>query len=256
MEKDFSGKVVLVTGASSGIGKSAAILFARRGAHVGIAARRVAELEIAVQEIREFGGSVEAFVADMSRADDVEAMVSNVVHRFGRLDMAFNNAGIMGKWSHISEQSSMDFEEAIGTNLRGTWLCCKHEIAQMARQGSGGAIVNTSSWLADGALLGSTLYSMSKAGMDGMTSALALETGPLGIRINNVRPGIIDTDMLRQNSNEASLKPFVVHTPMARVGTPEEVAELAVWLCSDASRFISGQSILIDGGYAIPGHRV
>lgn len=255
MEQNLHGKVALVTGGNSGMGKATALLLARSGAKVAIAARRVAELESVVKEIASFGGLAVAFPTDISKADEVNSLITEVVSHFGQLDLAFNNAGVMGKWASIDDQNLDDFEQTIGTNLRGTWLCCQAEIAQMAKQTTGGAIVNTSSWLAQGAIAGSTLYSMSKAGIDGMTRALALETAPLSIRINNISPGIIDTEMLRQNSDDVSRAPYIAHTPMGRVGTAEEVAELVLWLCSEASRFITGQSILVDGGYTISGHR-
>lgn len=255
MYQDLVGKVALVTGANAGIGKAAALLFARRGAHVAVAARRATELEEVVREIEAAGGTAVAFPTDISREADVEALVTSAVGRFGRIDAAFNNAGVMGQFAAIDQHSAEAFDQVVGTNLRGTWLCCKAELAQFARQGTGGAIVNTSSWLSQGAIQGSTLYTMSKAGMDGMVRALAIEAGAKGVRINNVNPGVIDTDMLRQNTDDESRKPFLAHTPLGRVGTPEEVADMAVWLCSDLSRFVTGQSILIDGGYAIAGHR-
>ncbi|MBP0590437.1 SDR family oxidoreductase [Paraburkholderia sp. LEh10] len=255
MERYLSGKVALVTGASSGIGRATALLFAQRDAHVAIAARRVEALDSVVEEIERFGGSAAAFPTDVSQPAEVEALIENVVARFGRLDAAFNNAGIMGAWGEIGDHTVANFDDVIDTNLRGTWLCCKAEIARMKQQDHGGAIVNTSSWLARGAFPGSTLYTMSKAGMDGMARALALETGSSGIRVNNVNPGIIDTEMLRNSTTDETRKPFLAHTPMKRVGTSDEVAEAVVWLCSDASRFVTGQTILIDGGYTIPGNR-
>lgn len=256
MPQGFVQKVVLVTGGGTGIGKAAAMQFARRGARVAIAARRPEALEQTVAEIRAAGGDATAFRADIAVASDVESLIASVVEQYGQLDIAFNNAGVMGKWGLSESLTVEDFDQAIGINLRGTWLCCQAEIAQMAKQQTGGAIVNTSSWLAHGALEGSTLYSISKAGLDNMVRALALETSRQGIRINNVNPGVIDTDMYRQNTDEASRKPFIAHTPMGRVGSPEEVAEAVVWLSSDASRFVTGQNLLVDGGYTIPGNRV
>jgi NAD(P)-dependent dehydrogenase (short-subunit alcohol dehydrogenase family) len=148
-----------------------------------------------------------------------------------------------------------DFDLAMSVNLRAVWLSCKYEIAAMTRLGNGGAIVNTSSWLAQGALPGTSIYSASKAGLDGMIRALALETAADGIRVNNVRPGIIDTPMLRRFGGNDIAKPFIDHTPARRLGEPEDVADVVTWLCSHAARFVTGQSVMVDGGYAIAGHR-
>jgi NAD(P)-dependent dehydrogenase (short-subunit alcohol dehydrogenase family) len=173
------------------------------------------------------------------------------------LDYAFNNAGTEGRFAPITELTETDWEHTITANLKAVWLCMKYEIEEMLKQGNGGAIVNTSSWLGKGGLIGSTIYSASKGGLDGMVRPAALEYASHGIRINNINPGIIDTEMLRrffQPEDEAA-KPFINHIPAKRLGTSEEVAETVVWLCSDAASYITGQTISVDGGYAIPGHR-
>lgn len=255
MEQDYAGKTVLVTGGNSGMGKATALLFARRGAQVAIAARRASELDDVVAEISDFGGAAIGIPTDIADPVQVSAMVEQVVARFGKLDMAFNNAGVMGSWGLIDELTPEDFDSTVNVNLRGTWLCARAEIAQMKRQGHGGAIVNTSSWLAHGVLQGSGLYSASKAAVDSLVRALALECADVGIRINNVNPGMIDTPMMRSGTNEETLKPFIDHTPMGRVGAAEEIAEAVVWLCSRGASFVTGQSLLVDGGYAIGGHR-
>jgi len=255
MQQDFLGKTVLVTGGNSGIGKAAAVLFAQRGAQVAVAARRASELDAVVSEISAFGGTAFGIPTDVSVPEQVSSMVDKAVARFGKLDAAFNNAGITGNWGLIEDLTPEDFDQTIGVNLRGTWLCVRAEIIQMKKQGHGGAIVNTSSWLAHGVLQGSGLYSATKAGMDALVRALALECADAGIRINDVNPGVIDTPMMRSSTTEETVKPFIAHTPMRRVGAPEEIAEAAVWLCSSGASFVTGQNLLVDGGYAIAGQR-
>jgi NAD(P)-dependent dehydrogenase (short-subunit alcohol dehydrogenase family) len=254
--KDFTNKVVIVTGGNSGIGKAAALIFARRGARVAVVARRKAEVDAVVEEIKSLDGQAFGISADVGDPEQVAAMVDQTVAEFGRLDAAFNNAGTIGRWAPIDELQSEDFDHAIGVNLRGTWHCIRAEVAQMKRQGDGGAIVNTSSWLAQGALRGSGLYSMTKAGMDILAKSLTFELSEHAIRINNVAPGVIDTPMTSSSTDEATLSALIAQTPMRRLGTSDEIAEAAVWLCSSAAGFVTGQSLLVDGGYTIPGNRV
>ncbi|MEN9567656.1 MAG: hypothetical protein RLZZ69_2852, partial [Cyanobacteriota bacterium] len=174
-----------------------------------------------------------------------------------RLDCAFNNAGTEGVFAPITQLTEADWEHTITVNLKGVWLCLKYEIEQMLKQESGGAIVNTSSWLAKGGLVGSTIYSASKGGLDGMVRPAALEYASQNIRINNINPGIIDTEMFRRffHLEDEGAKPFLNHIPAQRFGTSEEVAEVAMWLCSDAASYVTGQTLSVDAGYAIPGHR-
>ena len=201
------------------------------------------------------GNQALALPTDVSCEAQVKALVVRTREHFGRLDVAFNNAGVLGHFAPITQQSAADFDEVMGTNLKGVWLCAKYQIEAFLAQGEGGAIINTSSWLAHGALAGSSIYSASKGALDAMIRALALEYGRQGIRINNICPGIIDTPMARSSGDVAAYQPFVEHTPMKRMGQPEDIGDVAVWLASDGARFVTGQSILVDGGYTIGGLR-
>jgi NAD(P)-dependent dehydrogenase (short-subunit alcohol dehydrogenase family) len=239
------------------MGRAAAIAFAKAGANVVIAARRVQEGSETVRLIKDVGGEATFIQTNVSRSEEVAALIDQTIDTYGQLDCAFNNAGTEGKFAPITELTEADWEHTMSANLKAVWLCMKYEIAQMLQQASGGAIVNTSSWLAKGGLVGSTIYSASKGGLDGMVRPAALEYASQGIRINNINPGIIDTEMLRrffQPEDEAA-KPFINHIPAKRFGTSEEVAETVIWLCSDAASYITGQTISVDAGYAIPGHR-
>jgi NAD(P)-dependent dehydrogenase (short-subunit alcohol dehydrogenase family) len=180
-----------------------------------------------------------------------------MVQRFGRLDIAFNNAGVEGRFVPLDEQTEEEFDQLMSINLKGAWLSCKYEIEQFKKQGTGGAIINTSSWLARGALPGSGIYSASKAALDGRIRALAIEAAPHNIRVNNIQPGYILTPMFSRffDPESDAAAAFKKHAPAGRFAKPEEVAQLVVWLGSDAASFMTGESILVDGGLSIPGQR-
>ena len=252
----LAGKSGVIVGASSGIGRAAAMLFAEEDAHVAVVARRKDKLEELVAAITEKGGKALALQADVSVSADHERIVSETANALGRLDFAFNNAGTIGNFAPMLDQSEADWDRTVATNLKAIWLSVRAQAAKMRAQG-GGAIVNTSSWLALGALPGSTVYSASKAGLDGMVRPAALELAEFGIRINNINPGGIDTEMTRKafNHDEATLEAFGKAHPVGRMGTPRETAELACFLVSDRAANITGQTILVDGGYAIGGQR-
>jgi NAD(P)-dependent dehydrogenase (short-subunit alcohol dehydrogenase family) len=254
---NFQGKVALVTGGSSGMGRAAAIAFGKAGAKVVVAARRELEGSATVRLITHAGGEATFIQSDVSNSGGITELIDQTIATYGQLDCAFNNAGTEGKFAPITELTETDWEHTISVNLKAVWLCVKYEIAQMLKQGNGGVIVNTSSWLAKGGLSGSTIYSASKGGLDGMVRPAALEYASQGIRINNINPGIIDTEMLRRffNPEDESAKSFINHIPAKRLGTSEEIAETVIWLCSDAAAYITGQTISVDAGYAIPGHR-
>lgn len=248
----LEGRVALVTGAGTGIGRAAAVAYAQEGARVVVAGRRSTEIEETVRLVRETGSDGFAVPTDVSIAHQVTALIDLTVERYGRLDAAFNNAGIEGNFAPITEMTEAEFDEVIAINLKGAWLSIKYEIAAMLRIGKGGSIVNTSSFLAKGACVGSTAYSASKGALDAMIRAVAIEYGPHNIRINNINPGAIRTPMFERTGgveNEALISSF---TPLRRVGLPDEVGDVAVWLSTDEARFVTGQTLMVDGGVSIP----
>jgi NAD(P)-dependent dehydrogenase (short-subunit alcohol dehydrogenase family) len=251
----LSNRIALVTGGGSGIGRAAALAYARDGAKVVVAGRRATEIEETVRLITRDGSKAFAVPADVSVAEEVRALVALVVERYGRLDVAFNNAGVEGRFAPITELMEADFDHVVGVNLKGVWLSIKYEIEAMLVHGDGGVIVNTSSFLARGAVAGSSAYSASKGALEAMIRAVALECGPKGIRINNVLPGAIDTPMFERLGGGHARAPLEAYTPLRRVGQPADVGDVAVWLSTDEARFITGQSLLVDGGFTIPGMR-
>jgi NAD(P)-dependent dehydrogenase (short-subunit alcohol dehydrogenase family) len=250
MTKELHGKVGLVTGGTSGIGREAAVLFAKAGANVVVAGRREVEGTETIDLVRAAGGDGLFVKTDVSQAAEVRALVQKTVGKFGRLDVAFNNAGIEGSWIPIAEQPEEDWDRTIDINLKGTWLCLKHEIQQMLKQGGGGAIVNMASVAGLIGSAGAATYCASKHGVMGLTKAAALETARSGIRINVVCPAVIETPMGERIFGEPARRKYALGLhPIGRFGTPMEVAEAVVWLCSDRASFMTGQSLVLDGGF-------
>ena len=250
MTAELDGKVGLVTGGTSGIGRETAVLFAKAGAKVVVAGRREAEGQETVELIRAGGGDALFVKADVSKASEVEALVKKTVENFGRLDVAFNNAGIEGVWVPIVRQSEEDWDRTIDINLKGVWLCLKYEIRQMLRQGGGGAIVNMSSVTGLIGSAGAAAYSASKHGVIGLTKSAALENAKGGIRVNAVCPAVIETPMAERIFGAPQVHKFVLSChPIGRFGRPMEVAEAVVWMCSDHASFMTGQSLVLDGGF-------
>ena len=246
--RDLEGKVVLITGAGRGIGRAAAIEFATWGSHVVLAGRQEASLVEVAAEVAALGREALVMPTDVTQEADVSALVRAAVCRFGRLDAAFNNAGTFGTFGKLENDTLENFEEVVGTNLRGVWLCTKWQIRQMLTQG-GGAIVNCSSVSGVLGHLQSCVYSASKHGVIGLSKSAALQYARAHIRVNVVAPGSTDTEMLRAvYFTPESLRDRADMLPMGRLGRPQEVAQVAVWLCSDASSFVTGQVIGADGG--------
>lgn len=246
MSGRMNGKVVIVTGGSSGIGRATAIAFAREGAKVVIAARRVHEGEETVKQIVEAGGEAIFVQTDVTQAKEVQALVDRTLEKYGRLDAAFNNAG-SGKGVRLIDLTEDEWEQEIAVNLKSVWLCLKYQIPAMLKLGKG-AIVNMAS---QGAILGVpnyTAYGAAKGGAAALTRAAAAEYAAEGIRINAISPGAIETE-LWANAPAGMLEQVAAGIPMQRVGQPQDIAETVVWLCSDAAGFITGQNIAIDGGY-------
>ena len=255
--KLLKDKKILISGASSGIGHAAAMLFASEGAKLAVSARRLDKLQDLVEIISNKGGKAVAIQADLSTTKGVTEMISQSLDKLNGLNGAFNNAGTVGNFVPMLEQSVGDLDITVNLNLKAVWLACRLQAEFFQKHSIKGSIVNTSSWLASGALVGSSVYSASKAGVDAFIRAAAVELAPEGIRLNNINPGGIDTEMTRVafNHDSDSLEAFARSHPVGRLGKPHEVAELAAWLLSDRSTFVTGQSITIDGGYAIPGQR-
>jgi NAD(P)-dependent dehydrogenase (short-subunit alcohol dehydrogenase family) len=246
-----TGKVALVTGAGSGIGRATALTFAREGAKVVVADMMVEGGEETVSLIKKAGGDALFVKTDVSQASEVEALVNKAVQTYGRLDCAHNNAGVAGPNKMTVDITEEKWDHVIAINLTGVWLCMKYEITQMLKQGSG-AIVNTSS---DAGLIGlrrGGAYVASKHGVVGLTKTAALEYAKLGVRVNAVCPGPVDTPMLRGPGGEQSSRfvdKMVAAQPGGRLGQPEEIAAAVVWLCSDAASFVTGHAMPVDGGY-------
>jgi len=247
---DFQGKVALVTGGTSGIGRAAAVAFARAGARVVVAGRRAAEGQETVRLLRAEGGEGIFVTTDVSKAAQVKELVERTVQKFGRLDFAFNNAGIEQEPTPFLKQDEETYDRVMDINVKGVWLSMKYEIPAMLQTG-GGSIVNTSSALGVTALAGIEVYTASKHAVIGLTKSAAVEFAKQGIRINAVLPAAIETDMYHRFAGHNAEKQAAVTAmhPIGRIGTADEIADAVIWLSSSKSAFVIGHSLLVDGGW-------
>jgi NAD(P)-dependent dehydrogenase (short-subunit alcohol dehydrogenase family) len=249
-EAEFADKAVLVTGAAGGIGRATALAFARDGARMLLADLDVRGGEETAGMIRDAGGEARFVRADVSRDEDVRQLVATVVETYGRLDCAFNNAGIEIEQSRLADCDEAVFDRIMSVNLKGTWLCMKHEIAHMLARGEGGAIVNTASVAG---LIGApfqSAYAASKHGVVGLTKTAAIEYGKDRIRVNAVCPAVINTSMMeRAVERRPQIERMLpsIH-PLGRIGEADEVAAAVVWLASSAASFVTGHQLAVDGG--------
>ena len=249
----LEGKVALVTGGASGIGQATSVVMAREGARVAVADRAEADAAATVALINAAGGQAIAIGGDVTREADVAAMVARTVSAFGRIDCAFNNAGIAPRavgpaGQRLHELSQEAFDRMLAVNLTGVFLCLKHEVAQMLAQGGGGAIVNTASIAGLIGLATSAHYVAAKHGVVGLTKSAAIEYAQDGIRVNCVNPGYVATPMTKSIIEERG-QDILAKVPMRRFGVPNEIAEAVAWMCSDKASFMTGASHVIDGGY-------
>lgn len=249
---DFSGKVALVTGASAGMGLACAQAFAQAGAAVVLADIRKDALDAAVEALVSRGHRALAVSCDTSDDDQVAAMVDRTVDEFGRLDFAFNNAGVMANVAPLADTTAEDWDRVIGINLRGVWNCMRHELRQMQKQG-GGAIVNNASVGGTKGDPGVSPYTASKHGVIGLTRTSALEYVKQGIRVNAVNPGVIETQIARDvvKDDDDAYAEMIGKVPMARAGTSDEIASAVLWLCSPGASYVVGQAFTIDGGLTV-----
>jgi len=244
VDLNLKNKVVTITGASSGIGAASALLFARSGASVVLADMQGDKGEELVKRIHSEDGKAIFVTCDVSKESDIKNMVQTAIKTFGKLNCAFNNAGIEGETADTSQCTNENWDKTIDVNLRGVWLCMKYQISEMLNNG-GGSIVNCSSIAGLVGFAGIPAYTASKHGVIGLTQSTALEFANKKIRVNAICPGVIKTPMIDRfmKGDAQALKSLVESAPMGRIGLPEEIAQAALWLCSDASSFVTGHPL-------------
>ena len=250
--RSMDGKVAFVTGGGSGIGRATALEFANNGANVVVVDIDMASASDTAAMIRDFGSQATSARCDVTTADNVRKALERVLDEFGRLDYAFNNAGIEQPVGALVDIAEDDFDRLVSVNLRGVYLCMKYEIPLMLTTG-GGAIVNTSSGAGLVGIEGQAAYTATKHGVVGLTKSAALDYAPRNVRINAICPGIIETPMMDRFSGgtEEGRARVIAQEPIGRMGRPEEIAKSAVWLCSDAASFVVGHAMVVDGGQTV-----
>lgn len=251
MAGTLDDKVLLITGGSTGIGRAAALCCAREGARIVIADINEAEARATIDQVQATGAEARFVRCDVSQSDQVKAAVASVAEREGRLDGAFNNAGIESDWASTTRCSEENFDRTIAINLKGVWLCMRDQIGQILTQGGGGSIVNTASVAGLVGSRGGCAYVASKHGVVGLTKTAALEFASKGVRVNAVCPGVIETPMVERmmESTKLDREAFERQEPIGRLGQPREIGEAVAWLLSDASSFVTGVAMPVDGGF-------
>ncbi|MFB8414520.1 SDR family oxidoreductase [Streptomyces albidoflavus] len=250
---DFQGRAAFVTGAASGIGRATALAFARAGARVALVDLSADGLRETARLVEAAGGEALPLTCDVTDEDEVQAAVDRTAGRFGRLDAAFNNAGVEQPVQAAAETAKEDWDRILGVSLTGAFLCTRAQIRQMRAQGGGGAVVNVSSGAGVKGFRGQAAYAAAKHGIIGFTRSAALDHAAEGIRVNAVCPGIVDTEMIRRfgETRPGGRDGLIADEPVGRLGRPEEIASAVLWLCSDDAAFTTGTALVVDGGQTV-----